>query len=399
MASTTENPSKKKWSMTPKGIEAAEREAKSTGKFVLVTKNEETRGAGRLRLRATPKGNSSFFFRYSPSKGKEDVLFLGVYDPNKTKGGLTLAEANIKAGEYSKLYQSGKLNLREHFKEKERIEQQQKDDAEKARIKAEEDAKKALVEAKAGSLQKLMDAYVAHLERQKKVSAEDAKNIFKRNVTKEFPDLAEKRAADVTHKDISAVLAKLIERTAGRTAAKLRAYLRAAFAEALAADGEPTAHPALHGFNLTSNPAALVPAKKLTAFNRARERVLNEAELREFIKRLEKQSGVVRDAILLSLYLGGQRTAQLIRLKPNDVDLEAGELTLYDGKGNRQVPRVHLLPLTDRAAEIVDRLIKVNGNKEFLITLNGKVAARTETLSEVVFISGDDKTGYSQQFY
>ena len=139
--------------------------------------------------------------------------------------------------------------------------------------------------------------------------------------------------------------------------------MRAAYSEALAAEGEPTAHPDLHGFALTANPAALVPAKKLTAFNVARERVLNESELRAFLAALEKQTGTARDAILLSLFLGGQRSAQLVRLKPGDVDLNAREITLYDGKGARQNPRTHRLPLTDRAAEIVGRLLDLNGDK------------------------------------
>lgn len=370
MTSTIEskNPSKKKWSMTDPGIAAAIRQAKATSEFVLVTENMERRGAGRLRLRVTPKGNGTFFFRYSPSKGKEDVLPLGIYDPKGVKG-LSLAQATAKAADYSKLYQAGTLNLREHFEEVERIKQQQKDDAEKARIKAVEDAEKAIVEAEAGSLQKLMDAYIAHLERQEKVSAQDARNILKRNVTLEFPVLAAKRAADITHKDVSAILAKLIDRTAGRTAAKLRSYLRAAFAEALAAEGSLSA---LDGFNLTNNPAALVSAKKLSAFNKARERTLTETELRIFLERLEKYPGTKRDAILLSLYLGGQRSEQLLRLRPVDVDLDARELTLHDGKGARQQARLHLLPITERAAEIVAKLLKTNGDKEFVFTLDGK---------------------------
>lgn len=66
------------------------------------------------------------------------------------------------------------------------------------------------------------------------------------------------------------------------------------------------------------------------------------------------------------------------------MDLSAREITLYDGKGARQNPRVHKLPLTERAADIVTRLLDLNGDKPFLITLNGKVHVRTETLSAVV---------------
>lgn len=363
-------------SITDKGIAKAARDAKENGADVWLTDGSKARGVGRLQVRATETGQSAFYFRYTASDGKRIALPLGSYD-DKGAAGLTLKAARAKAGELSKLYQAGARDLREHLAHEAAEERARVEAAAKARTEAER-------QATAGTLQKLLDAYIAHLERQKKQSAQDARNIFRRNVTDEFPHLAATRAADITHRDVSAILARLIDRGAGRTAAKLRAYLRAAFAAALSADGEPTAHPDLHGFALTANPAALVPAKKLSAFNQARERNLNESEMREFLAAIEKQTGTARDAVLLSLYLGGQRAAQLVRLKPADVDLEAATLTLYDPKGSRLKPRVHLLPLTERAAGIAKRLLDANGDKPFLITLNGKVAVRTETLSEVV---------------
>lgn len=362
--------------ITDKSIAKADREARATGADVWLTDQTKARGVGRLRLRATETGQLAFYFRYSDSTGKRDSLVLGTYDQDGAAG-LTLKAARAKAGELSKLYQAGKRDLRAHLEHDSAEQRLRMETAARARTEAER-------QAVAGSLQKLMDGYVAHLKRQGKQSEPDVRNMFRRNVTDEFPHLAIMRAADVTHRDISALLARLIDKGAGRTAGKLRSYLRAAFAEGLAAEGEPTAHPDLHGFNLTVNPAALVPAKKLSAFNRARERVLSESEMHAFLAALENQTGTARDAILLSLYLGGQRTAQLVRLAPGDVDIDAREVTLLDGKGARQNPRVHKLPLTDRAAEVVGRLLDTNGDKPFLITLNGKVHVRTETLSAVV---------------
>ena len=55
----------------------------------------------------------------------------------------------------------------------------------------------------------------------------------------------------------------------------------------------------------------------------------------------------------LALYAGGQRIAQLTRARVRDWDPEAKTLLLYDGKGRRQQPRPHLLPLGDIAAGIV----------------------------------------------
>ena len=370
-------------SFTDKEILKAIRDAKKNAADVWITDAEKTRGVGRLRLRAMPTGRAVFYFRYTDSNGIRDQIALGSYD-EKGKDGLTLKDAGAKFAEHSKLYQSGKTDLRAYLEHQDAEEKARMETAARARAEAER-------QAISGSFQKMLDGYIAHLKRQGKQAEQDARNIFRRNVNEEFPHLAFMRASDITLQDISAILSKLIDRGAGRTAAKLRAYLRAAFAAALSAESEPTAHPDLHGFHLTSNPAAAVSAKKLSAFNRPRERVLNEAEMRAFLVELEKQSGVARDAILLTLYLGGQRSAQLVRLKPGDVDLPARELTLYDGKGARTTPRIHLLPITERAAEVVGRLFEVNGDKTFLISLaprgknkDGAVHVRTETLADVV---------------
>lgn len=363
-------------SITDKNVAKAIRDAKATGADVWVTDASKARGVGRMRLRANPSGKCAFYFRYSDSDGKQVPLKFGTYN-EKGEGGLTLKEARAKAGELSKLYQDGKHDLRAYLEHQEAEESARMAMAARARSEAER-------QATAGTLHKLLDGYIAHLERQGKQSAQDARNILRRNVIDEFPHFAAMRAADITAEDVSAMMAQLINKGAGRTATKLRSYLRAAFANALAAKFDATVHPDLHGFNLTSNPAALVPTKQLAIYNCARERALTESELRAFLKALEKQTGTKRDAILLSLYLGGQRGAQLVRLTPADVDLDASEITLYDNKGSRQKPRVHKLPMTERAAVIVKRLMDTNGDKPFLITLDGKVHVRTETLSEVV---------------
>ncbi len=362
--------------ITDKGILKAAREAKSSGADVWLTDETRARGVGRLRLRAGAAGSCRFFFRYARTAGELDTISLGAYD-GKGEAGLTLKDARAKANELSKVYQTGQRDLRAHLDHEAAEERARIETAARARAHAER-------QATTGTLGNLLHGYIAHLSRQGKQSAQDARNIFRRNVLDEFPHLAAMRASDITHRDVSVILARLIDRGVGRSAGKLRSYLRAAFSEALSAEGEPTAHPDLHGFELATNPAAQVPAKKLSAFNRTRERTLNEAELRAFLTALESRSGIARDAILLTLLLGGQRTAQLVRVRPSDVDLSAAQITLLDGKGARQQPRVHRLPLTQRAGEIVARLLEANGDKPFLITLNGKVPVRSETLSRVV---------------
>jgi len=58
-----------------------------------------------------------------------------------------------------------------------------------------------------------------------------------------------------------------------------------------------------------------------------------------------------RRRYLLSLMLGaGQRPAQMLRARLADVDLPARTITLHDGKGKRQVPRVHNPSINRRSA-------------------------------------------------
>jgi len=372
--------------LTDKEIAKAISDARKTGSDVFRTDGTKARGIGSLRVRARPTGQCLLYFRYGDAAGKQDSISIGVYDTSG-KAGLTLRKARAKAGELSQLYQAGRRDLRAYLEH-----QEAQDRA--ARESAARDREEAERQASSGTLQALLDGYVSHLERQgKTTSARDARNLFRKNIsdTDAFPHLAAMPARQITSADITGMLARLINAGTGRTAAKLRSYLRASFAAALAAPHEPTIHPALHGFHLTGNPAAAVPAKGLAQFNLARERALSATELQAFMKGVDGVTAALsRDMLWLSLLLGGQRLAQLARLRPQDVDTDEFTVTLFDRKGARKQPRAHKLPLTERAAEIVlrwlERALKgIDGDPfPYVFTNNGKVPIRGETLSNVV---------------
>jgi integrase len=121
--------------------------------------------------------------------------------------------------------------------------------------------------------------------------------------------------------------------------------------------------------------------------------VLSVEELSRFFKRLlALPDGVKRDALLLVLYLGGQRPAQLLRARVVDLDLSAKTLTLYDPKGARTQPRTHVLPLTRSALDILERLAKraanfatdARGRSPPLFSSTGTQLLRIETVSAQV---------------
>jgi integrase len=194
-----------------------------------------------------------------------------------------------------------------------------------------------------------------------------------------WPELAPVKASTVSRRELTQVISRLVGAGKGREAAKLRSYLRAAFSAALRAEGDAPIPPALHGFNLAMNPVSDLAT--LSQFNRARDTVLSLPELRALWKHLRNLDGVSGSALRLCLLLGGQRPAQLLRIKTTDIDLHAETLTLFDKKGNRVQARAHVLPLTDAIkAELLPWLVSHAGG--FLLSSsNGEGPIWPETLS------------------
>lgn len=304
-----------------------------------------TRGAGRLIAKRAQAG-LTFYFQYYDGERRR-FLPIGPYDP-KGERGKTLRQARDKAHEWSALYRSRVSDLHGHLEALEADRQRQRKQTAAAAL-AEEQA------ARRSSLRQLLDAYCAALARAGKHSAGDVGAIFRLHVYKADPLLAERKAADIPVDEFVSLLGKLIEAGKGRTAAKLRSCLRAAYGLAIKARTDPDAPLSLRAFGITANPIASIGA--LSQYNRARDRNLSAEELRAFMARLAAMpESVKKDALTLCIALGGQRPVQLLRARLVDLDLGAGTLTLYDGKGSRKQPRAHVLPLTTEAAAILRRL-------------------------------------------
>ena len=224
---------------------------------------------------------------------------------------------------------------------------------------AREAEKAGRAAAAAYTVKALCDWYVKHQQGLGKQSAQDAKGIFAKHV--EGTDFAALPARGLTAKQATAIIRTVVEGGHKRTAAKLRAYLRAAYALAQGADTNPQAPAALVLFGVETNPIASTAAIKNASG--ARDVTLTEDELGEALSMLRKRRESHHDdalaALELSLLLGGQRLAQVLRLTAADVDLEARTVTLLDPKGRRATARRHVLPLTDPAVELLKVILKV----------------------------------------
>lgn len=359
--------------------------AKWRGKDTRISEGA-SRGAGRL-VAMLREGGATFYFQYFPTKGVKRYLPIGAHD-STGKRGVSLKEARDRAAKLSALYRSGIVDLHEHFA---------RENASKAAEfrEAEETKRRAEVEARSATLRELLDAYARHLARNGKESAAQVASIFKKNVYEAAPELAERRAASISVDEFVGLIGRLVEDGKGRTASKLRSYLRAAFGLALRAKTDPSAPLSLRAFKIETNPIASVAA--MPQFSRTRDRNLSADELRILLARLDPIATVERDAVMLGLLLGGQRTTQLLRARPADVDLEAGTLLLLDGKGRRTEPRRHVLPLTRRTLGILEPRLAAQPDAEAPIfgRLRAEMVARlVSEISDEMVAAKEAKTPF-----
>ena len=228
-----------------------------------------------------------------------------------------------------------------------------KREAEEARQKAQEAAAKDAEARAKYTLRALCEAYVGHLEAKGKTgSAGNARSVFKVHLYKADPELANTPAGEVQPEQIADRLRAIRGAGKDRTAGVLRSYLNAAFTTAVGAKFDTGASADFNGFNLKANPVSVIKAIPVQAGNRT----LSEAELTAYLGALG--TGLADRALCLALLAGGQRMAQLLRVRAGDWDRGRKVLRLWDGKGKRQTAREHLLPLGPKGAELVEGLIQ-----------------------------------------
>ncbi|WP_345782925.1 integrase family protein [Stenotrophomonas maltophilia] len=286
-----------------------------------------THGAGVLQARKLASGAISFYYRYTGPNRRQDRLSLGST--------MSLAEARAEAAILARRYQAGERDLRGALLA---------DEAAAADEAAR--AKAAATARSAATLGALMNAYVSSLKEAGKVSAGSVEKAVKLHIEKAWPALWERPAAELELDDLLPILSRMVREKKLREGGKIRSYLRAAYAAAIAAKQDAAAPDALRLLNVSRN-----PARDLATLDsgQPRDRVLSVAELRAYWRRIEAMPGKEGALVRFHLLTGGQRIAQLMRLKwsdhDHDTDTGTGSVRLLDIKGRRRVPRVHLVPL------------------------------------------------------
>jgi hypothetical protein len=306
-----------------------------------------TRNTGRLLLRIAPTGSRRFYFRYS-LHGTRKMVALGIYSPLKTPGRLTLSEARERAWQIScTLFPQPALapvvgpaqqtlGARQDF--------------------AETNVKDH-VSTKCLSLLELCNAY--H-EWQRSLGKGFAREVM--YATKNYvanSELAHLPAHSIKSTQITALLRSILDAGKGRTAGKVRSILHAAYAKSLSAGLDPSVPPSMIDPTIEVNPVSTVDS--LNRHSKPRRRALSDSEFRDVWRRMRltesNENDVALRAARLCVELGGQRCEQLIRAQITDVHLDRMLIVLEDWKGNREEPRLHVVPLTPYCLEEVEWLI------------------------------------------
>lgn len=318
---------------------------------------------GTMLFRSLADGAIGIYYRYMDGS-KRVTLSVGRYD-EKGISGLTLKEAREKIGELARLHAAGITAIKEHVE----LGSRKKNDS--------------LRQTQEGTFGQLLEAYVTHLSNEGKSSAKVVRNMIRRWVIDAHPDLLTIQAREISREDIMRILVKPTEAGVTRTVNQLRSHLLAAFNRAIGAVGDPSIAVSMStDYNLITNPVSLT--RQVRKFENARNRILNDNEFREYLLYLDTLPFVTSAALKLCVLLGGQRPSQLLRLRGEDVDIKNSQIKLFDGKGRRQQPRTHLLPISKEAKNLLEGLITINGNYSFLFTNDGATPMHIDTLSHRV---------------
>lgn len=351
------------------------------GKFTRLLKVSP---AGSLEARLEKGGWTRFYWR--GAFGKKTVrISIGLFDRTASPRSIqpTTKGYSITAAE-----QAATVIAAEHI--------QHRDEGGIAALRQErkaqaQQAQQAKAEAAKHTLKSLMIDYCDHLEALGRDSYRDARSIFENHVTVAFPKIASMQANEVTPEDVADMMRRLVEMDKRRTANKLRSYLRAAFETAKRSRMDATVPLRFKAYNVRVNPAAdTLPD---AAGNRSAKNPLMQDDIRIYWRAIKDLPGLHGAVLRFHLLTGGQRIAQLVRLKADDV--ERDWITLYDSKGRPGAqPRPHLIPLTDAARQALN--LAHSGGEYVFSTDGGQTHIAPTTLSKWAQVAaGDDLPGFT----
>jgi integrase len=166
----------------------------------------------------------------------------------------------------------------------------------------------------------------AHLDREvgRVSDAFHSENAYKKRRLCEHFELGKIPAAQVTAEVINGVLAKIAKKASGATANRYRTFLGTVFAQALALGKVP------------ANPIAKITVPKFKE-KKGRTRFLTQEEEAALRREIQKRCPELEAELDLEINTGLRR-GELFRIQRQNVNLQAGVLTVDGKTGERSLP-------------------------------------------------------------
>jgi integrase len=338
------------------------------------------RGTGALVFKRANEGSPVCYYRYHLA-GKQVLIKLGVYRRTAREVGFTLPELRDQAAamaQIAKAHGDVKAYLANQEADAEAARFENERAVEAARLKAEEEARErqhlAEIEASRGTFGELFLDYIeSRRERATAGVVKELERLYQTNMLAPHPSIMAMKARDIRPDHILAILNPIWDRDAKVQADRMRSFLSAAFSHGLRAENA-VGRSSAKSYNLESNPAVVVAVEKVSV---PATRALSDAELKKFWGTVETTEGIGPVMALLFKFViatGGQRILNICQTTWNDYDLEAGTVRMIHrkGRGGQTMSRPHLVPLTERAVAILERVKDINGCHPWPWTTTGK---------------------------
>ena len=171
-----------------------------------------------------------------------------------------------------------------------------------------------------------------------------------------LPRWKNKRADEITKRDVSELLDGIVERGSPITANRAYAVIRRLFGWA-------------HEKDIVKSS----PCEGLTrpVKERSRDRILDDAEIRLFWRACDG-AGYPFGSIGKLLLLTGQRLREVGEMTGAELDLALRQWTIPRQRSKND--EAHIIPLSDAALEVIESLPRIHGAKGYLFTTTGETA-------------------------
>ena len=302
--------------------------------------------AGSLEARKLSTGAVNFYWRVTVG-GKNLRELVGIYDSGASPKSLTPTAKGFSIMAATRAAESMAQKHVAHLPDGGIVGVKKAEEAAKV-------AKQKAADLEAHqTLERLLTDYCDHLESLGRSAHKDARSIFALHVVAPWPDVASMPARNVTLEHVADMMRLVREKGKDRTANKLRSYVRSAYATALKARSSASIPVRFKAYMVSHNPAADTQPDE--SANRADKNPLSAEELRTYWQIIRNLPGIKGAALRLHLLTGGQRIAQLVRLKCSDIQPDS--IVLTDGKGRPGKPaRPHAVPLVPAARLALEAL-------------------------------------------